>query len=206
MVGAIRFLGALKKQKHKPSTEKGLIYVDLWINGQATRALVDTGATDNFIANAATLQFQLNMQEDTGKIKAVNSKATNIMGVEYLVKWDPGMAGTPSEHQTMRRDGDGSRINFYGSRPWFIGLLFGFRTLSCTGPMAFLKAHDLREVVPTGRELASLPPDPTLAQIKYHSDECAKKFKALTFIHQSVSDDIFPRIWVLKQLKRHGTS
>ncbi|KAF2291414.1 hypothetical protein GH714_023792 [Hevea brasiliensis] len=61
MVSAIRFLGALKKQKHKPSTEKGLIYVDLWINGKATRALVDTGATDNFIADMTALQFQLNM-------------------------------------------------------------------------------------------------------------------------------------------------
>ncbi|KAF2319184.1 hypothetical protein GH714_013828 [Hevea brasiliensis] len=87
MVGAIRFLGAMKKQKHKPSTEKGLIYVDLWINGKAARALVDTRATDNFIANMAALQFQLNMQEDRGKIKAVNSKATNIMEwlAEYLV-------------------------------------------------------------------------------------------------------------------------
>ncbi|XP_021607686.1 uncharacterized protein LOC110611601 [Manihot esculenta] len=33
-----------------------------------------------------------------------------------------------------------------------------------------------------------------LAQFKYHNDECSKKFKALTFIHQSVSDAIFPRI------------
>ena len=59
---------------------------------------------------------------------------------------------------------------------------------------AFLKAHDLWEVVSTGREPAPLPADPTLAQIKYHNDECSKKFKALTFIHQSVSDAIFPRI------------
>ncbi|KAF2282493.1 hypothetical protein GH714_044032 [Hevea brasiliensis] len=90
MVGAIRFLGALKKQKHKPSTEKGLIYVDLWINGKAARALVDTGATDNFIADRAALQFQLNMQEDTGKIKAVNSKATNIVGVARRVSCQMG--------------------------------------------------------------------------------------------------------------------
>ncbi|KAF2323505.1 hypothetical protein GH714_035831 [Hevea brasiliensis] len=85
MIGAICFLGALEKQKHKPSTEKGLIYIDLWINGKAARALVDTGATNNFIADMAPLQFHLNMQEDTGKIKVVNSKATNIVGVAHRV-------------------------------------------------------------------------------------------------------------------------
>ncbi|KAF2288584.1 hypothetical protein GH714_009068 [Hevea brasiliensis] len=78
MVGAIRFLGALKKQKHEPSTKKGLIYVDLRINGKTARALVETGATDNFITNTTVLQFKINMQEDTGKIKAVNSKATKL--------------------------------------------------------------------------------------------------------------------------------
>ncbi|KAF2294337.1 hypothetical protein GH714_009417 [Hevea brasiliensis] len=90
MVGAILFLGALEKQKWKPSIEKGLIYVDLWINGKAARALVDTGATDNFIANTTALQFQLNMQEDTGKIKAVNYKAANIVGVAHRISCQMG--------------------------------------------------------------------------------------------------------------------
>ncbi|KAF2295968.1 hypothetical protein GH714_035445 [Hevea brasiliensis] len=58
--------------------------------GTKTRALVDTGATDNFIADRAALQFQLNMQEDTGKIKAVNSKATNIVGVARRVSCQMG--------------------------------------------------------------------------------------------------------------------
>ncbi|KAF2299033.1 hypothetical protein GH714_030121 [Hevea brasiliensis] len=52
--------------------------------------LCDTGATDNFIADRAALQFQLNMQEDTGKIKAVNSKATNIVGVARRVSCQMG--------------------------------------------------------------------------------------------------------------------
>ncbi|KAF2303396.1 hypothetical protein GH714_017891 [Hevea brasiliensis] len=47
-------------------------------------------ATDNFIANRAALQFQLNMQEDKGKIKAVNSKATNIVGVARRVSYQMG--------------------------------------------------------------------------------------------------------------------
>ncbi|KAF2307111.1 hypothetical protein GH714_024893 [Hevea brasiliensis] len=58
----------------------------------------------------------------------------------------------------------------------------------------FFRAYDLWDVVDTGRDPTPLPPNPTLAQIKYHSDECAKKYKALTFIHQAISDSIFPRI------------
>ncbi|KAF2302238.1 hypothetical protein GH714_033839 [Hevea brasiliensis] len=93
MVGAIRFLGALNKQKHKPSTEKGLIYVDLWINGKAARALVDTGATDNFIADRAALQFQLNMQEIQGRSKQLTLRQQTLWEwlVEYLVRWGLGM-------------------------------------------------------------------------------------------------------------------
>ncbi|KAG8634265.1 hypothetical protein MANES_17G022547v8 [Manihot esculenta] len=52
MVGALRFLGAMEKQRASKSSERGLMYVDLTINGKLARALVDTGATNNFIADS----------------------------------------------------------------------------------------------------------------------------------------------------------
>ncbi|KAF2291663.1 hypothetical protein GH714_027969 [Hevea brasiliensis] len=56
------------------------------------------------------------------------------------------------------------------------------------------KAYDLWDVVETGKDPAPLSDNPTLTQIKQHSEECAKKFKALSCIHSAVSDVIFTRI------------
>ncbi|KAF2303488.1 hypothetical protein GH714_018770 [Hevea brasiliensis] len=81
MGSALRFLRALEKQKPKENAKRGLMYVDLCINGKATRALIDTGATNNFVVDKMASRFKLNIQEDVGKIKAVNSKALNTVGI-----------------------------------------------------------------------------------------------------------------------------
>ena len=47
---------------------------------------------------------------------------------------------------------------------------------------AYLRAFDLWEVTENGTENPPLVPNPTLAQIKSHSEEKAKRFKALTAI------------------------
>ncbi|KAF2285901.1 hypothetical protein GH714_008818 [Hevea brasiliensis] len=60
--------------------------------------------------------------------------------------------------------------------------------------LAYLRAFDLWEVVETGRDPPTLRVDPTVAQIKHHSKECAKKYKALSCLHQVVSNVIFVRI------------
>ena len=43
--------------------------------------------------------------------------------------------------------------------------------------------------------------NPTLAKIKNHEDECARKFKDLSFIHSAISDSIFIRIMHLETTK-----
>ncbi|KAF2309429.1 hypothetical protein GH714_002356 [Hevea brasiliensis] len=43
--------------------------------------LVDTRATDNFVAGKMASRFKLNIHEDTGKIKFVNSKALNTISI-----------------------------------------------------------------------------------------------------------------------------
>ncbi|XP_043813663.1 uncharacterized protein LOC110612552 [Manihot esculenta] len=90
MVGALRFLGAMEKQRASKSSERGLMYVDLTINGKLARALVDTGATNNFIADSFVSRFELKIKEDKGKIKAVNSKAQNTVGVAQSVAYEIG--------------------------------------------------------------------------------------------------------------------
>ncbi|XP_052181855.1 uncharacterized protein LOC127794644 [Diospyros lotus] len=66
---------------------------------------------------------------------------------------------------------------------------------------AYLKAYDLWEVVETGRDPPPLPDNPTIAQVKHHSEQVAKKFKALSCIHQAVSEIIFTRIMTCETAK-----
>ena len=59
---------------------------------------------------------------------------------------------------------------------------------------AYLQAFDLWEVVEADKDPSPLRANPTVAQIKQHSEETAKKFKALSALHAGVSDVIFIRI------------
>ncbi|XP_022863503.1 uncharacterized protein LOC111383617 [Olea europaea var. sylvestris] len=59
---------------------------------------------------------------------------------------------------------------------------------------AYLKACDLWEITETGSEPLTLKANPTIAQLKQHSEEVSKKFKALSCIQSIVSDAIFTRI------------
>ncbi|KAF3685427.1 hypothetical protein FXO37_00638 [Capsicum annuum] len=59
---------------------------------------------------------------------------------------------------------------------------------------SYLQAYDLWEVVADDTPLQPLPENPTVAQIKSHSDEKLKKFKAKTVIQNSVADSIFSKI------------
>ena len=56
---------------------------------------------------------------------------------------------------------------------------------------AYLQAFDLWEVVETNKDPFSLRTNPTIAQMKQHSEEIAKKYKALSALHASVSDVMF---------------
>ncbi|KAF3646923.1 putative serine/threonine-protein kinase CTR1-like [Capsicum annuum] len=59
---------------------------------------------------------------------------------------------------------------------------------------SYLQAYNLWEVVADDISLQSLLENPTVAQIKSHSDEELKKFKAKTVIQNSVADSIFSKI------------
>ena len=58
----------------------------------------------------------------------------------------------------------------------------------------YLEAFDLWEVVAEDKPIAPLPTNPTLAQIKPHTEEKTKKFIAKTLIQNSVVDSVFHRI------------
>ncbi|XP_047258705.1 uncharacterized protein LOC124890894, partial [Capsicum annuum] len=59
---------------------------------------------------------------------------------------------------------------------------------------SYLQAYDLWKVVAEDTPLQTLPENPPLAQIKSHSDQKFKKFKAKTVIQNSVADSILSKI------------
>nr|CAD1823351.1 unnamed protein product [Ananas comosus var. bracteatus] len=95
-MGALRLLNALKGQvgekertplpkenfpSPKESKHSELMYLDIKLNGKTTRAMVDTGATHNFIATGEVERLGVTLSKDGSRMKAVNSKAQPIAGL-----------------------------------------------------------------------------------------------------------------------------
>ena len=58
--------------------QKSLMHIHAIVNGVQVKALVDSGATHNFVATKEAAKLGLKLEEDTSRIKAVNSKAQKI--------------------------------------------------------------------------------------------------------------------------------
>ena len=56
------------------------MHVHAVVNGVQVKALVDSGATHNFVATREATKLGLKLEEDTRWIKVVNSKAHKIQG------------------------------------------------------------------------------------------------------------------------------
>jgi hypothetical protein len=65
----------------------------------------------------------------------------------------------------------------------------------------YLQACDFWDAVEQEHETQPLPTDPTLAQIRNHHEERARKFKAKTCLYSAVLEAIFPRIIALETAK-----
>ncbi|TYK01597.1 reverse transcriptase [Cucumis melo var. makuwa] len=83
-MGALKFLSSLQKKVGETNTpvERGLMYVDTWINQKPTKStMVDSGATHNFITEVEAKRLNLRWEKDAGRMKAVNSAALPIIGL-----------------------------------------------------------------------------------------------------------------------------
>nr|GEU97841.1 hypothetical protein VITISV_028238 [Tanacetum cinerariifolium] len=86
-MGSIRILNAIKAKTEVPKVVgKGLQYVEATINGVKVRALVDFGATHNFVPDDEAKRLRINTTKGSGTIKAVNSLAKAIHGVAKDVR------------------------------------------------------------------------------------------------------------------------
>ena len=56
------------------------MFVQAWVNGKKVLAMMDTGATHNFIAQREVRTFGLQLGKSSSKLKAVNSSAIPMNG------------------------------------------------------------------------------------------------------------------------------
>ncbi|KAK3017137.1 hypothetical protein RJ639_006139 [Escallonia herrerae] len=70
---------------------KGLMYVDIKVNGKAIRAMVDTGTTHNYISSTEVERLGLTLEKGCGRVKAINSAAQPVAGIvrSVLIKIGP---------------------------------------------------------------------------------------------------------------------
>ena len=66
------------------------MFVETFVNGVRVKAMVDSGATHNFVATRESARLGLNLEKDTSQIKAMNSKAQKIQGVVMNVPLQVG--------------------------------------------------------------------------------------------------------------------
>lgn len=81
---ALKFLLSLQKKIRKTSgtMERGLMYVNTWINQTLTKnTMVDSDATHNFVTEAEARRLSLRWEKDTKKSKVGNYVALPIVGL-----------------------------------------------------------------------------------------------------------------------------
>ncbi|KAE8656515.1 hypothetical protein F3Y22_tig00117000pilonHSYRG00231 [Hibiscus syriacus] len=80
-MGSLQVLNALKAKSLTPTPSNGPMYVEAVINEKLTRAMVDTGATHNFVSKDEANRLGLKYTGSTRWLKTVNIQAVPLHGV-----------------------------------------------------------------------------------------------------------------------------
>ncbi|KAL0373605.1 UNVERIFIED_CONTAM: hypothetical protein Sradi_3276200 [Sesamum radiatum] len=102
--------------KEKSPKQKGLMYVRVLINSKAVMAMVDTGATHNFVADREVQKLGLTLAHHSSRIKAVNSDAKPIQGVACVEL--KGMYLQDSVRATEKKDSLISALQVKNGLKW----------------------------------------------------------------------------------------
>ena len=90
-VGSLKFLSAMKAKVESPKPRGGRrMFVKTNIGGTITNALIDCGASHNFLQVEEARRMKIPCNKEEGWIKAVNSKPMEIFGVARGMKVSMG--------------------------------------------------------------------------------------------------------------------
>nr|GMC48699.1 gag-asp_proteas domain-containing protein [Ipomoea batatas] len=75
----MQLLSTINTSAHNNPNHR-LMYVDIFVNGVTVLAMVDTGASHNFVDERLVSHLNLNLEQNTSKIKTVNATARGVTG------------------------------------------------------------------------------------------------------------------------------
>ncbi|KAK4273516.1 hypothetical protein QN277_021899 [Acacia crassicarpa] len=174
-MGSLRVLNALKAKHEEPSSRsKGLMFVDVKLNGKPVKVMVDTGATHNFITPEEAKRVGLSVAQGRGWWKSVNTPAKPLEGVARGVELCMGtwkgtvdLSVTPMDDFNMVLGMDFLRKAKVVLMPGEDSLCFLEKGIGCTVPttsnerdvglpVTYLGA--LKVVDPEEKDRGNLPP------------------------------------------------
>ncbi|XP_012851858.1 PREDICTED: uncharacterized protein LOC105971552 isoform X2 [Erythranthe guttata] len=157
----IQMLSALVVDK-APNGTKGLMYASVLINGKEVKAMVDSGATHNFVAEREVKKLGLTLSKHASQVKAVNSEAGPVKGrtdVDLVIgswKGQCGLTAVPLDDfdvilgQEFLLAAKAAVIPFLGGlmimdeeRPCFVECLYVTKAKAGKKPVARLAAVQL---------------------------------------------------------------
>ncbi|KAE8701616.1 Detected protein of unknown function [Hibiscus syriacus] len=104
-MGSLQVLNALKAKSLTPTPSNGLMYVEAVINEKLTRAMVDTGATHNFVSKDEANRLGLKYTGSTGWLKMVTAiPMFSFSSVCILEKGSPFMVPVVEAPKEQGRD------------------------------------------------------------------------------------------------------
>ncbi|KAF3791709.1 hypothetical protein EJ110_NYTH13718 [Nymphaea thermarum] len=83
-IGALQLLNSVKREEKAKVTVtpfKKLMYIEILVNRMPTMAIIDTGATHNFVSVVKAKKLGLTLERGELRMKAINSEAKSIHGV-----------------------------------------------------------------------------------------------------------------------------
>lgn len=86
-IGYLQLLDAIKAKVEVLKMERnGRLFVEAKVKGHTVKALLDTGATHNFLEVKEANRLGIQYKKEQGWLKAVNSEARSILGVAHDVE------------------------------------------------------------------------------------------------------------------------
>ena len=80
-VNPLRMLNALSAMMvQKQPKFHGLMYLTIEVNGKQVKAMLDTGATNNFVDGTVVDRLGLSVERSTSQVKSINTKVRDILG------------------------------------------------------------------------------------------------------------------------------
>ena len=77
-LSSLQFLNAITVEND--ASQKGLLYAMVKVNGKEVLAMLDTGATNNFVAEREAKRLGLKAVQNSFKLNVVNSEARPVKG------------------------------------------------------------------------------------------------------------------------------